>query len=1060
MVPLFASLSAEDAARLAAQAATVQVPAGERIVREGDFGDRMWVVLAGSVQIYTTAFDGSDLVLIRLGAGQCFGEQALLPGGTGRRTASARAFEACTLLELSREAVVLALSENAALLGQLRAAREEQRLARNEKLRGAVFASLGVVAQAQSSRLESYRAGEAVFREGEPGERVYLLLRGRARVKQGANTRAELLPGQFFGELAILNDSPRAATVEAVEEIEVASLDGEWFRTIYRENPALHSLMESLADIYVMPQRGLLTLQIGQGDGEPVLTAIYHLPAGRRVLCTRVANRAAFTARVLGLAEAGESVRFEQADRGLFREVQVAQGKLVGIDAEGEWLRLDKVLETLLDGQPVEAWQLALFREKGDFQAEPAKPLYEAREIICACTTTSCGQVLAAIREGCHTVDAVARKTGATRVCGGCTPLVKELLGRGDWTPARVCESKPLAADVRAFRIAPTDGAPRPWLAGQHLVVQARIDNHWVQRAYTLSNAPGAGEAYEITVKREPQGVFSRWLFDRHTPEALLRISEPGGHFHLPEDQQSDVVCIVGGIGVTPALAMARALVAQPRPFRLHLDYSVRDETQRILTEEIAGFSAKNPRISTRTRLTGQEGRLRTGDVQAIVRQFPGALFFLCGSDDFMAAVSGCLRASGVPQERIRTEFFTVAGAKPPAPAKVAKCPFEHTATVVEQPQAPLEQAESLLRQYYTEVKAAAVFAQRWRQVAEEFRTRGTYTQTFEELAYMAKVAWRNSTRCIGRMYWEGLAVRDFRHVATEDEMLDAILGHIEFATNGGNLRPTITVFRPAGPDGAGPRVWSPQFFRYAGYQRADGTVLGDPANLEFTEVALALGWEPPAMRGPFDLLPLVVQSARGRRPQWREIPRRLVLEVPITHPDFPWLADFGLKWYAVPAVSSMLFDAGGVQYSAAPFNGWYMGTEIGARNFGDISRYNLLPAFAQKMGLDTSSDRTLWRDRALVELNVAVLHSFERAGVTMMDHHAASHSFDKFEQFEHEAGRTVHAHWNWLVPPISGSAVTVFHRDPWKDIQLKPCYTHQSDPWKDDLSWRSEAPR
>ena len=50
--------------------------------------------------------------------------------------------------------------------------------------------------------------------------------------------------------------------------------------------------------------------------------------------------------------------------------------------------------------------------------------------------------------------------------------------------------------------------------------------------------------------------------------------------------------------------------------------------------------------------------------------------------------------------------------------------------------------------------------------------------------------------------------------------------------------------------------------------------------------------------------------------------------------------------------------EVGGVNYTAAPFNGWYMGTEIGARNFGDASRYNLLPVLAKKMGLDTRSER------------------------------------------------------------------------------------------------------
>jgi nitric-oxide synthase len=173
------------------------------------------------------------------------------------------------------------------------------------------------------------------------------------------------------------------------------------------------------------------------------------------------------------------------------------------------------------------------------------------------------------------------------------------------------------------------------------------------------------------------------------------------------------------------------------------------------------------------------------------------------------------------------------------------------------------------------------------------------------------------------------------------------------------------------------------------------------------------------------------------------------VVEIPIVHPQFGWFAELGLKWYALPAVSAMLFDAGGVEYSAAPFNGWYMGTEIGARNFGDTSRYNLLPVVAQKMGLDISGDRLLWRDRAIVELNVAVLHSYERAGVTMIDHHAAAHAFDKFEALETQAGRPVYARWSWIVPPISGSATTVFHRE-WQDVELTPIYRVQPDAWKD----------
>lgn len=1062
-VPLFARLTESELELLEAAAVARPMRAGEAILREGDVGETMYLIQEGSVQIHARAFDGSELVLMRLEPGEVFGELALLPGGTGRRNASARAFSDGTLLELGRGALEQALAGHPEMPAQIAATREKERRFRDEKLRGVAFAGLGVSTTDSGYRHEHFGAGETVFREGDPGERVYLLLRGTARVRRGEEILAELLPGQFFGELAILHDAPRAATVEAGEELEVVSLDGGWFRAAHRENPTLRDLMASLSQIYLLPHRGLLTLQTGSVEGQPTVTAIYHLPDGRRVVTTRISGHDAFTAAVAG-AGAGEVCEFSLPARSVRRRLEVLDGRLVRLECEGEWTGLGRMFEVLLDGQRVEPWQLALFAERGGFEAVEPQPRYESTEVICACTRATCGQILAAIREGAHSVDEVRESTRATLVCGGCAPLVKELLGRDDWTPALVTQIETLLEDVRAFQLRPARGGCRAFLPGQHVVLQARIDGRWVQRAYTLSSAGGAqAESYEITVKREPKGVFSRWLFERHTPDALLRVSEPGGHYLLPESQAADVVCLVSGIGLTPALAMARELAGRPRDFRLHIDCSVSAGSRRLRVEELAACSAANPRITTHWRVTGETGRLDERAVRVLVETYPGADFYLCGSEGFLQTAQGCLRACGVPETRIKVEVFLAAGGAPPSPAEVparSGCPVAHGAgagvSLTENPGTPLEQAEKQLRQCYAERGVAAAFPARWQQVEDEFRRDGTFVPTTEEVTHLARVAWRNSTRCIGRMYWEGMALRDFRQVRTDEDMLDALLGHIEFATNGGNLRPALTLFRPQGADGRGPRVWSPQLFRYAGYRQPDGTVLGDPANLGLTDVALALGWQPPQSRGAFDLLPLIVQSEPGRQPSWREIPQELVLEVPITHPDFPWFAEFGLKWYALPAVSSMRFDAAGLVFSAAPFNGWYMGTEIGARNFGDIGRYNLLPAMARKMGLDTSNDRTLWRDRALVELNVAVLASYEAAGVTMMDHHAASHSFDKFEEHERAAGRPVHARWNWLVPPISGSAVTVFHRDSWEDIQLLPAYVHQADPWLEDLSWKA----
>ncbi len=113
--------------------------------------------------------------------------------------------------------------------------------------------------------------------------------------------------------------------------------------------------------------------------------------------------------------------------------------------------------------------------------------------------------------------------------------------------------------------------------------------------------------------------------------------------------------------------------------------------------------------------------------------------------------------------------------------------------------------------------------------------------------------------------------------------------------------------------------------------------------------------------------------------------------DVPLTHPDHAWFSDLELRWHALPVISDAALHLGGATFGCVPFNGWYMQTEIAARNLTDETRYNLLPRVAAALGLDTRHERTLWRDRALLELNVAVLHSFRQAGVKIVDHHSAA---------------------------------------------------------------------
>lgn len=350
-------------------------------------------------------------------------------------------------------------------------------------------------------------------------------------------------------------------------------------------------------------------------------------------------------------------------------------------------------------------------------------------------------------------------------------------------------------------------------------------------------------------------------------------------------------------------------------------------------------------------------------------------------------------------------------------------------------PNLPLEATDYLELFYREQPHVEPPLKARLAEVYQEFQRWGTYWHTPEELAYGAKVAWRNSTNCIGRIFWESLNVRDLRHLTTAREIFDALVEHIELATNNGNIRPYISIFAPQQPGKKGIRIWNPQLIRYAGYRQDDGSVVGDPAHCSLTETCQHLGWRGKGTQ--FDVLPLIIQMP-DRPPSFFEIPSQAILEVPLSHPDYPWFADLGLKWHALPAVSDWRLEIGGVSYPTAPFSGWHVCTEIGARNLGDVQRYNLLPIVAEKMGLNTRSKISLWKDLALVTLNAAVLHSFAQHGVSIVDHHTASSQFMEHMEREAQAGRMVPADWGRIVPPMSASATEVFHRE-MENVCLKP---------------------
>lgn len=356
------------------------------------------------------------------------------------------------------------------------------------------------------------------------------------------------------------------------------------------------------------------------------------------------------------------------------------------------------------------------------------------------------------------------------------------------------------------------------------------------------------------------------------------------------------------------------------------------------------------------------------------------------------------------------------------------------------------EEAYKFQQQYQSSLKTSSDedFRNRLNEIKGEIANTGTYSLTYDELVFGAKLAWRNASRCIGRIQWSKLEVQDCRHVKTTEEMFQALCKHLEHGTNNGNIRSMITIFPQRIPNREDFRVWNPQLINFAGYLKEDGSVVGDPGRLHLTRICQRLGWK--GKGGRFDILPWIL-SAPHEGAKFYEIPEELVLMVDLEHPNYPRFSDLNLKWYVLPAVADMMFDVGGLSFTGAPFNGWYMATEVGARNLCDVQRYNLSKEIAEIMGLDTSTPSSLWKDLALIEATRAVIHSFQKNKVTIVDHHTASETFMKHMETEQKLRGGCPADWVWIVPPISGSSTPVFHQE-MIVYNLKPSYEYQDKAW------------
>jgi Fe-S-cluster-containing hydrogenase component 2/thioredoxin reductase/CRP-like cAMP-binding protein len=254
-------------------------PRATRIVREGDaiyqpgeFGTSFFTIVDGEV----TLESGEQKIRTRLGRGEFFGEMSLLSGRP--RSERALAGAGCILVETPRRTMVKLMNSNE----EVRSGIDWIFVVRELQRHFAPFATLKDLRDIASRvTARSFKAGDVIFKEGQPGDSLFVLRSGGvtlSRHQEGEDLLvSQVRSGSLVGEMALMGDPVRRETATATVAVEVIEIKRKEFLELTRRNDArLDPLQRDVskrvvdnARMQVRPEAGsLMNFLMDEGLGE------------------------------------------------------------------------------------------------------------------------------------------------------------------------------------------------------------------------------------------------------------------------------------------------------------------------------------------------------------------------------------------------------------------------------------------------------------------------------------------------------------------------------------------------------------------------------------------------------------------------------------------------------------------------------------------------------------------------------------------------------------------------------------------------------------------------
>ena len=224
-------------------------------------------------------------------------------------------------------------------------------------------------------------------------------------------------------------------------------------------------------------------------------------------------------------------------------------------------------------------------------------------------------------------------------------------------------------SDVKTFRLTASDDGvfPFAYLPGQFLNLQLAIDGKRVNRSYTIASSPTRSDACELSIKREPMGLASRFLHDHLKVGDILQVSGPSGKFVFTGREGQNVLLISGGVGITPNMSILRYLTDRAWSGTIWFLVVAKTEQDLIFESELNWLKGRFPRLNVCTTLSrcdeasswsGEQGRITASLLTRFAPDLKQMPIFLCGPNPMMDATHELLLEMGVPETQIKTEAF------------------------------------------------------------------------------------------------------------------------------------------------------------------------------------------------------------------------------------------------------------------------------------------------------------------------------------------------------------------------------------------------------------------